>query len=399
MFLTPSTDLFKETQGLEDAILMDALKQPFCLVISRNVTSVIPPVLDITMEIFSKLLVNLREILKKEMAVLFTEIIIPILEAKKQIAFHQRNLLIKALGRMFSDSKTDSGRILVEIYLNYDCDVESGARENIWERLVTTLAKALAQRYDYTPSSTSNTFSLSSTVHSSNGVIPALTTANLVNFSRDQVRDLYSLTGDPNELKKSGLDLIVKGLLRSLVSWCQNRIKKESATQKQSDTASTDESDEKKGVGLLNEDIKPTMTDDPTAFENQKNKKKALMEGIKKFNVKPKKGLQFLIENSIISPKTSFEIAKFLLKTEGLNKTMIGEYLGEGESENIEIMHAFVDQMNFKNLKFVEALRYFLQSFRLPGEAQKIDRFMLKFADRFLKDNPEAFSSAGILLF
>ena len=43
---------------------------------------------------------------------------------------------------------------------------------------------------------------------------------------------------------------------------------------------------------------------------------------------------------------------------------------------------------------FVDSLRQFLQSFRLPGEAQKIDRFMLKFAERYLAGNPNAFANA-----
>ena len=50
-------------------------------------------------------------------------------------------------------------------------------------------------------------------------------------------------------------------------------------------------------------------------------------------------------------------------------------------------MHAFVDLMDFRGLEFVDALRMFLQAFRLPGEAQKIDRFMLKFADRYIAGN------------
>lgn len=50
-------------------------------------------------------------------------------------------------------------------------------------------------------------------------------------------------------------------------------------------------------------------------------------------------------------------------------------------------MHAFVDELDFTNSAFVDALRLFLQSFRLPGEAQKIDRFMLKFADRYIAGN------------
>ena len=59
-------------------------------------------------------------------------------------------------------------------------------------------------------------------------------------------------------------------------------------------------------------------------------------------------------------------------------------------------MHAFVDFMDFTGLSFVEALRVFLQSFRLPGEAQKIDRFMLKFAARYVAQNPQSvFKDAG----
>jgi len=36
-----------------------------------------------------------------------------------------------------------------------------------------------------------------------------------------------------------------------------------------------------------------------------------------------------------------------------------------------------------KDVPFVSALRSFLWSFRLPGEAQKIDRIMEHFAKRF----------------
>ena len=90
---------------------------------------------------------------------------------------------------------------------------------------------------------------------------------------------------------------------------------------------------------------------------------------------------------------------------------MIGEYLGEGwvlwslaailaelisDEENVAIMHAFVDQLDFNNIPFVDALRLFLQSFRLPGEAQKIDRYMLKFAERYIAGNAKTpFANAG----
>jgi brefeldin A-inhibited guanine nucleotide-exchange protein len=41
-------------------------------------------------------------------------------------------------------------------------------------------------------------------------------------------------------------------------------------------------------------------------------------------------GIHFLIDAGFISSKAPEEVAKFLLTTDGLSKTMIGEYLGDG---------------------------------------------------------------------
>lgn len=40
-------------------------------------------------------------------------------------------------------------------------------------------------------------------------------------------------------------------------------------------------------------------------------------------------------------------------------------------------------RIDFTNMEFDEAIKHFLSGFRLPGEAQKIDRMMEKFAERF----------------
>ncbi|KAI8846695.1 hypothetical protein BC829DRAFT_445129 [Chytridium lagenaria] len=87
-------------------------------------------------------------------------------------------------------------------------------------------------------------------------------------------------------------------------------------------------------------------------------------------------------------------VAKFLLRTQGLNKAAVGDFLGEGDAYHIRVMHSFVDQMDFAGIEFVAALRMFLQAFRLPGEAQKIDRLMEKFADRYCENNPGIFAKA-----
>ncbi|XP_072040455.1 cytohesin-1-like isoform X2 [Amphiura filiformis] len=119
---------------------------------------------------------------------------------------------------------------------------------------------------------------------------------------------------------------------------------------------------------------------------------KQMHTGRKKFNTAPKKGIQFLIEQGLLQ-ETPDDVAQFLLKGEGLNKTAIGDYLGERNDFNIEVLEAFVALHEFKDMILVQALRQFLWSFRLPGEAQKIDRMMECFAKRYCETNPGVFES------
>jgi len=121
-------------------------------------------------------------------------------------------------------------------------------------------------------------------------------------------------------------------------------------------------------------------------------KAKQLSIGKKRFNMDPKKGIEYLIANSLLT-NTAEDIAQFLLKGEGLNKTAIGVYLGEKIDFNLKVLDAFIELHDFTNLILVQALRQFLWSFRLPGEAQKIDRMMEKFAARYCQQNPGVFSN------
>ena len=84
------------------------------------------------------------------------------------------------------------------------------------------------------------------------------------------------------------------------------------------------------------------------------------------------------------------EIAQFFHSyQDALDKTMIGDCLGEEDKHHRQIMYAYVDQLDFTRMNFLAALRKFLAGFRLPGEAQKIDRLMEKFAARFCECNPK----------
>ncbi|XP_013870946.1 cytohesin 4b, partial [Austrofundulus limnaeus] len=121
-------------------------------------------------------------------------------------------------------------------------------------------------------------------------------------------------------------------------------------------------------------------------------KNKQFCNGKKKFNMDPKKGINYLVENKLLNGSAQ-SIAEFLYKEEGLNKTAIGEFLGERDELHLQTLKAFVELHEFSNLSLVQALRQFLWSFRLPGEAQKIDRMMEAFATRYCECNTNVFQS------
>lgn len=77
-----------------------------------------------------------------------------------------------------------------------------------------------------------------------------------------------------------------------------------------------------------------------------------------------------------------------------MDKTKIGEYLGDEATINKEILYYYIDSFDFHNVPFVESLKRLLSGFRIPGEGQKVDRVMEKFGEKYCKDNPDNFGSA-----
>lgn len=117
-----------------------------------------------------------------------------------------------------------------------------------------------------------------------------------------------------------------------------------------------------------------------------------------KFNLKPKNGITYLIQKGFIQ-KEPLEaqvlgIVDFLKSTGSLDKTKIGEYLGEDIDLNKKVLYQYVDSFDFADVPYVESMKRMLSGFRLPGEGQKVDRIMEKFGEKYCKDNHNAFGSA-----
>ena len=65
--------------------------------------------------------------------------------------------------------------------------------------------------------------------------------------------------------------------------------------------------------------------------------------------------------------------------------------MGEPKEFNLNVLKAYANGINFRGMTFDMGIRTFLERFRLPGEAQKIDRMIERFANAFCEQNPGLF--------
>jgi len=108
-----------------------------------------------------------------------------------------------------------------------------------------------------------------------------------------------------------------------------------------------------------------------------------------------KKGIDYLIAKNLLtrSPK---HVSSFLrVHQSSIDPVILGEYLGEGGIDGIDkdywnlIRFYYVRAVSFVGMNIEKALRHFLTNcgFRLPGEAQRIDRVISTFSQCYWEDN------------
>uniref|UniRef100_A0A8C5SEA5 SEC7 domain-containing protein n=1 Tax=Laticauda laticaudata TaxID=8630 RepID=A0A8C5SEA5_LATLA len=337
-------------------MFINAIKQYLCVALSKNGVSSVPEVFELSLSIFLTLLSNFKTHLKMQIEVFFKEIFLYILETSTS-SFDHKWMVIQTLTRICADAQS-----VVDIYVNYDCDLNAA---NIFERLVNDLSKIAQGRGSQELGMTS-------------------------------IQEL--------SLRKKGLECLVS-ILKCMVEWSkdqyvnpnsQTTLGQEKPTEQESTETKHPETinrygslnslDSTASSGIGSYSTQMSGTDNPEQFEVLKQQKEIIEQGIDLFNKKPKRGIQYLQEQGMLGI-TSEDIAQFLHQEERLDSTQVGEFLGDNDKFNKEVMYAYVDQHDFSVKDFVSALRMFLEGFRLPGEAQKIDRLMEKFAARYLECN------------
>ena len=143
------------------------------------------------------------------------------------------------------------------------------------------------------------------------------------------------------------------------------------------------------------------MTMEKTGVSNilklQLENKKELQRAGVLFNEKPKKGIKELEKIGVLLPdkqtiqQRAYAIAQFLRNTSNLEKEKVGEYIGHGDDEEMELVRTeYTNTFSLEGRSMVSSLRMFLGKFRLPGEAQQIDRILQTFARRVFESSGDS---------
>lgn len=130
-----------------------------------------------------------------------------------------------------------------------------------------------------------------------------------------------------------------------------------------------------------------------------RNSKQLLSEASRLFVESPERGLRYLQQcGALPTPLIPETVANFLRLAPQLPKEAVGAFLGElgkepstGTSSSYyeahskefhnEMLLKYVESFEFHGQSVLDCLRIFLSAFRLPGEAQQIDRILVAFSE------------------
>ncbi|KAF9115357.1 Brefeldin A-inhibited guanine nucleotide-exchange protein 2 [Mortierella sp. AM989] len=429
-----------------DNLFVEAVRQYLCVSLSQNGVSANETLFEFSLSLFLTVLQYYRAQLKAEVEVLFNEFYLKFLDMSNA-TMRQKEMVLQGLHRICSNPQS-----LVDIYLNFDCDFSMAS---IFEHIVNSLSRIAQGRGKANASTTVGNMMgkqlllnekdawaliqdrrlavqglrcmvsvLDSLVDWSKDVgvvtplseaIASATTAaaataainnptdiqhmrevsssdltiNMIPPSPQQeAANVDSPNGSPHSRRSTQSPPGLYNKMSYPVIVSKNPLLAMSMRSQQNPNSNTS-STSVNTVGSAD-----SLGDDhPAEFEEIMTRKQLFLKGLRLFNTKPLKGVDFLIKQGFVQDDYH-SIAAYLMTTPSLDKAAIGEYIGEGEEKAIKVMHAFVDRLDFTGVGFVDALRMFLQTFRLPGESQKIDRLMEKFADRYCETNPKVFANA-----
>ncbi|TYG52294.1 hypothetical protein ES288_D09G015000v1 [Gossypium darwinii] len=287
--------------------------------------SMSPLILSTVCSIILNLYHHLRWELKVQLEAFFTYVLLKLVQSKHGSSYQQQEVAMEALVDLCRQQT-----FVAEMYANYDCDISCS---NVFEDIANMLSKSAFP------------------VNGPLSAMHILALDGLVSTVKGMTERIGYELPIPNE---SSTDH--EGYEAFWTSKCQNY------------------SDPSSWIPFV---------------RKMKHFKRKLAIGADHFNRDPKKGLEFLQGIHLLPEKLDPEsVASFFRYTVGLDKNLIGDFLGNHDEFCVQVLHEFVKTFNFKDMNLDSALRVFLGTFRLPGESQKIQRVLEAFSERYYEQSP-----------
>jgi brefeldin A-inhibited guanine nucleotide-exchange protein len=384
-----------------------------CVSLLKNCVSNHTQVAFLSQKIFMVLLYKFKGHLKHEIEVFMSNVFLRVLESPNS-SFKQKALVLESLRGLCQDPV-----ILTQIFLNYDCDFEA---RNLYKEIVHILTK-LGGKATSNPLASNmakkdaeHEFELSlAGLEVLTHILRAFLKALGLPFEGSE-DDSFSDTAGSRIRSMLQLDVGIASRADAVL-----QSSADSVLSDDSSLVSTSRHGSVSGKGGSGGDVPDAASTVQSnaevavkiadAFEQKRNVEQNFEIGAVKFTLSLKDGLKFFTSNGFVELDAREIAIFFLTHKDKLDKTQMGEALGRepdsayAKGGNLEpdkggpgfwfrILHHYVEALDFAGLPFDEAIRLFLSGFRLPGEAQKIDRIMEKFAERYTSQNPEVFPSA-----
>jgi len=364
--------------------LIFVVRHYLCDSLLKNCMSDNTMVVSLSLRLFVPLIGHFRSLLKSEIEAFVTNVFFVILDSKNSLIDHKRRVVI-----LFEEICSDADA-LAEIFLNYDCDLSA---VDLFQRIVNTLAKVAKiglHREDFSVGGSRGekirqehrelrleamraVKQVLTSLHTS--IIPTIQKVEEEKFDKITLSDdhYYHLSkSDTSLYPTTDSALSSTASLPCVESSGNDSLGKQSLVQ---------------------------------IYDSKKKRREEEANAIIRFNQKPSAGIKYASEVSLINGDDPADVACYLLSNkEILDKTQIGEYLGrEPDYQNgfpLKVLDSYISQLDFSGMLFDDAIKFYLSGFRLPGEAQKIDRIMEKFAERYTLQNKEVFptSDAAFIL-
>ncbi|XP_071108376.1 Golgi-specific brefeldin A-resistance guanine nucleotide exchange factor 1-like isoform X1 [Haliotis cracherodii] len=335
---------------------------------------------------------SMRSHLKFQLEMFLTKLSEIIVSESPKLSYEVREIALESVVQLWRIPG-----LVTELYLNYDCDLYCS---NLFEELTKLLSK---NAFPVSGLFTTHLLSLDALLtvvdsieqHCHSRILTSTKTASSSVDTDPRQQDMAASQADGSDQSSGSVEADVGGESKLVgppttgYGMAHHIMKGSLAGADASKSSKTKEP--KRGPHIKPNRMKITSKI-PSLEELAaiKHKKKLYQTGTELFNMKPSKGITFLQEQGLLdSPLDTGQVVMLLKENPKMDKKMIGEYVSN--KKNNKVLEAFVKSFNFEDIRIDEALRMYLEAFRLPGEAPVISYLMEHFADHWHKTNGEPF--------